>query len=234
MAIVEKEFFEPDEVPTATQLNAPYDALAVASAAIDETNEGAGWLTFKHLDSPSTLNPINKLFCYEHIGSVARTYNNEAYESVKSPAPASAPCEVALAYFPLENEIIRIHISGLVGQNTVEDDYDFVGADLGRPNYYAFRINITFSDSGGPDQALIAGYWGYSFTTNGLNRYFTTSTQNGPEINWQTFQASTIVKYTGTTGVRQYKKATLEVALFDGTNTLSITRHQIQVIRAKR
>ena len=36
------------------------------------------------------INPINKLFCYEHTGSVARTYNNEAYESVKSPAPASA------------------------------------------------------------------------------------------------------------------------------------------------
>ena len=232
MPIVEKEFFEPDEVPTAAQLNAPYDELAVASAAIDETNEGAGWLTFKHLDSPSTLNPINKLFCYEHTGGTPRTYQNEAYEPVKT--PTGTPCEVALNYFPNENEIIRIHISGLVSQNNVIDDYDFVGADLGRPNYYAFRINITYSDSGGPDQNLIAGYWGYSFTTNGLNRYFTSITQNGPEINWQTFQASTIVKYTGTTGVREYKSATLEVALFDGTNTLSITRHQIQVIRAKR
>lgn len=234
MPIVEKEFFEPDEVPTAAQLNAPYDALAVASGAIDETNEGAGWLTFKHLDSPSTLNPINKLFCYEHIGSVARTYTNTTYEEVKSPAPASVPCQVALNYFPLENEIIRIHISGLVGQNTVTTDYDFVGTDLGRPNYYAFRIRLTYSDSGGADQFIYPGYWGYSFTTNGLNRYDISSTQNGPEINWQTFQASTIFKYTGTTGVREWKAATLEVALFSGANTLAITRHQIQVVRAKR
>jgi hypothetical protein len=116
MPIVEKEFFEPDEVPTAAQLNAPYDELAVASAVIDETNEGAGWLTFKHLDSPSTLNPINKLFCYEHTGGTPRTYQNEAYEPVKT--PTGTPCEVPLNYFPNENEIIRIHISGLVSQNT--------------------------------------------------------------------------------------------------------------------
>jgi hypothetical protein len=233
MPIVEKEAFEADEVPTAAQLNDAYDALAVASADIDETNQGAGWLTFKHLDSPSTLFPINKLYHYFHTGSVARSYTNTTYESVKSPAPASDPCEVALNYFPKENEIIRLHISGLVGQNTVTEDYDFVGTNLGRPNYYAFRINVTFSDSGGADQSLIAGYWGYSFTTNGLNRY-TGFGQDGPEINWQTFQASTILKYTGTTGVREYKKATLEVALFSSANTLSITRHQIQVVQAKR
>jgi hypothetical protein len=233
MPVVEKEVFEPDEIPTAAQLNAAYDDLAVASADIDETNQGAGWLTFKHLDSPSTLFPINKLYNYFHDGSVARTYTNTTYDSVKSPAPASTPCEVTLNYFPKDNEIIRIHISGLVGQNTVVQDYDFVGTNLGKPNYYAFRIKLTYSDSGGPDTSLIAGYWGYSFTTNGLNRYDTSGGQ-GPEINWQTFQASTIVKYTGTTGVREYKKATLEVALFDSANTLSITRHQIQVVQAKR
>jgi hypothetical protein len=233
MPVVEKEYFEPDQVPTAAELNAAYDDLAVASADIDETNQGAGWLTFKHLDSPSTLFPINKLYNYFHDGSVARTYTNTGYDSVKSPAPASTPCEVALNYFPKDNEIIRLHISGLVGQNTVVRDYDFVGTNLGKPNYYAFRIKLTYSDSGGPDTSLIAGYWGYSFTTNGLNRY-DTGGGSGPEINWQTFQASTIVKYTGTTGVREYKKATLEVALFDSANTLSITRHQIQVVQAKR
>ena len=232
MPIVEKEYFEPDQVPTAAELNASYDALAVASADIDETNEGAGWLTFKHLDSPSTLFPINRLYHYFHDGSVAREYQNTAYESVKSPAPASVPCEVALNYFPKENEIIRLHISGLVSANTVDVDYDFIGANLGRPNYYAFRINLTYSDSGGADQSIIAGYWGYSFTTNGLRRYDIGG--QGPTINWQTFQASTILKYTGTTGVREYKKATLEVALFDGSNKLAITRHQIQVVQAKR
>lgn len=232
MPIVEKEFFEPDEVPTAAQLNAPYDELAVASAAIDEKNEGAGWLTFKHLDSPSTLNPINKLFCYEHTGSTPRTYQNEAYEPVKT--PTGTPCQVALNYFPLENEIIRIHISGLVGQNTVNADYDNTSPDVGRPNYYAFRIELAYSDNGGANQYIYPGYWGYSFTTNGLNRYETVALSIGPTINWQTFQASTIVKYTGTTGVREYKSATLEVALFDGSNILAITRHQIQVVRAKR
>ena len=233
MPIVEKEYFEPDQVPTAAELNASYDALAIASADIDETNEGAGWLTFKHLDSPSTLFPINRLYHYFHDGIVAREYQNTAYDSVKSPAPASVPCEVALNYFPKENEIIRLHISGLVANNTVDIDYDFVGANLGRPNYYAFRIKLTYSDSGGPDSSIIAGYWGYSFTTNGLERYVGPG-QTGPTINWQTFQASTILKYTGTTGVREYKKATLEVALFDGSNKLAITRHQIQVVQAKR
>lgn len=232
MPIVEKEFYEPDEVPTAAQLNAPYDALAVASAAIDETNEGAGWLTFKHLDSPSSLNPINKLYRYQHEGSTPVTYNNTSYAPVQN--SSGTPCEVSLNYFPLENEIIRIHISGLVGKNTVVEDYDFVGTDLGKPNYYAFRIKLTYSDSGGADQYIYPGYWGYSLTTNGLNRYETTSTVPGPNIQWQTFQASTIFKYTGTTGVREWKSATLEIALFSGSNDLDITRHQIQVVRPKR
>lgn len=232
MPIVEKEFYEPDEVPTAAQLNAPYDALAAASTAIDETNEGAGWLTFKHLDSPSSLNPINKLYRYQHEGSTPVTYNNTVYAPVQN--SVGTPCEVSLNYFPLENEIIRIHISGLVGKNTVVEDYDFVGANLGKPNYYAFRIKLTYSDNGGADQYIYAGYWGYSLTTNGLNRYRTDSTQPGPNIQWQTFQASTIFKYTGTTGVREWKSATLEIALFSGSNDLDITRHQIQVVRPKR
>jgi hypothetical protein len=34
MPVVEKEYFEPDQVPTAAELNAAYDALAVASAFV--------------------------------------------------------------------------------------------------------------------------------------------------------------------------------------------------------
>jgi len=233
MPIVEKEIFEADQIPTATELNRAYDDLATASAGLDSTNQASGWLTYKHLDNPTSLTPINKLYEYHYDGTTAVSYNNDAaYTPVVD--PLANPCTVALNYTAEQNEIIRIHISGLIGENTVEDDYDFVGTNLGKPNYYAFRIKLRYSDSGGADQFIYPGYWGYSFTTNGLNRYNTTPAQPGLTINWQTFQASTIFKNGAAAGVRLWKDATLEVRLFDGSNTLKITRHQIQVVRAKR
>jgi len=233
MPIVDKEAFEADQIPTATELNKAYDDLATASTGLDSTNQASGWLTYKHLDNPTSLTPINKLYQYYHDGTVSVSYNNDAaYTPVVN--PAATPCTVALNYTAEQNEIIRIHISGLVADNDVVEDYDFVGANLGKPNYYAFRIKLRYSDSGGPDQFIFPGYWGYSFTTNGLNRSNTNVTQPGLTINWQTFQASTIFKNSAATGVRLWKDATLEVRLFDGSNTLKITRHQIQVVRAKR
>jgi len=233
MPIVDKEVFEADQIPTASELNSAYNALSSSSTAIDAENQAAGWLTFKHLQNPDNLTPINKLYQYAYDGTGSVSYNNDAsYTPVVD--PLGNPCTVTLGYTAEQNEIIRIHISGLVGENNVEDDYDFVGTNLGRPNYYAFRIKLRYSDSGGADQFIFPGYWGYSFTTNGLNRYSTVSANPGLTINWQTFQASTIFKNGAAAGVRLWKDATLEVRLFDGANTLEITRHQIQVVRAKR
>ena len=233
MPIIEKENFETDQIPTAAELNRIYDQLAVASADLTDNNQAAGWLTFKHLDNPTALRPINNLFHYDDVGSTSVAYNNAlAWTDVVN--SAATPCEVTLSYFPEVSEIIRIHISGLINRAQVVTDYDFVGTNLGKPNYYAFRIKLTYSDSGGPDQTIFPGYWGYSFTTNGLNRYDTSATIPGLSINYQTFQASTIFRNDAAAGVRQWKKATLQVRLFDSTNTLNISRHSISVVRAKR
>jgi hypothetical protein len=232
MPIVEKTPFLPDQVPTAAQLNEVYNDLAVATAAIDEDNGGSNWLTYAHLTDPALNEPINKLYFAAYNGPTAVNYNSTVFQSMVS--NTGTITEVNLDYFPNETEVLRLHMSGLVGVPTVNVDYDFVGTNLGKPNYYAFRIMVTYSDSGGPDQNFIAGYWGYSFTTNGLNRYDTTSAPTGPSINWQTFQASTIVKYKGTTGVRQYKKAILQVAVFDNSNTLSVVRQSLQAVRARK
>jgi len=231
MSTVEKQVFEPGDIPTAAELNEVYDDLATASANIDSENTGAGWLTHKHLDDPASLRPINKIFSYQNDDATSVAYTSESYVEVED--SSGNPCEVTLGYLPEESEMIRIHISGLVSLNDVVEDYDFVGTDVGKPNYYAFRIKLTYSDSGGADAYIYPGYWGYSFTTNGLHRYETASGK-GPSIDWQTFQASTIFKYTGVTGVREWKKATLEVALFSNANTLRITRHSIQAIRGKK
>lgn len=233
MSTVEKTYFEAEDVPTAAELNKVYDDLATASASLDDTNMAAGWATYAHLYDPASNKPFNRLYDYQNDGVIPVDYNNDLTWDVVVDSVGNK-CEVDLNYFPNNKEIIRLHMSGLGGEHEVVTDYDFVGADLGKPGYYAFRIVIEYQDSGGGTQELIAGYWGYSFTTNGLNRYDTSPAQSGPSINWQTFQASTLVKYLGTTGVREYKKAKLEVRLFDGANTLQITRHQIQAVRAKR
>lgn len=232
MPIVEKALFEPDQVPTAAELNKVYDDLATASTSIDSDNQGANWLTYNHLQDPNLFRPINNLLLSFYNGPTAVNYTSTSWTPMVS--NLGVVTEINLNYFPNEAEVLRLHMSGSTGVPDVVTDYDFVGANLGRPNYYAFRIRVTYSDNLGPDQDLIAGYWGYSFTTNGLNRYATTLAPPGISINWQTFQGSTIVKYKGTTGVRQYKKAILEVALFDNSNTLGVFRQQLHAVRARK
>ena len=115
----------------------------------------------------------------------------------------------------------------MVGDHVITKDYDYVGANQGKPNYYAFRLLLTTSAG-----TVNLGEWGYSFTTKRSGALTSTVTQNiASAINWQPFAFSTV--YHVATSVT-FQKVELQCRVFDAGNQLSIERHQLYAIRAKR
>jgi len=49
MAIVKNNFFEDGDVPTAAELNQPYDDAAVVTATLGPENVADNWITVKHI-----------------------------------------------------------------------------------------------------------------------------------------------------------------------------------------
>jgi hypothetical protein len=235
MPIVLKPRYEPDEVPTAADLNAPYDDLEIASTAISDVNTASGWMTLKHIDKSS--NQANSIFHYQNSTTVSTSYNSTTFTTISQ---GGNPARVTLNFQPKQFETLRLQMSGLVSEVEVTDDYDYAGGGVpyttgpnkGKPNYYAFRILLTYND-GGPSTTTVCGQWGYSFTTSAYEKYFVDFLGEGTSIQWQTFQGSTLIQYNGATGTRTYEKAELQVAVFNAANTVKIARHQLQAIRAK-
>lgn len=235
MPIVLKPRYEPDEVPTAADLNAPYDDLGLASTAISDVNTASGWMTLKHIDKSS--NQANSIFHYQNSTTVSTSYNSTTFTTISQ---GGNPAQVTLNFQPKQWETLRLQMSGLVSEVEVTDDYDYAGGGVpyttgpnkGKPNYYAFRILLTYND-GGPSTTTVCGQWGYSFTTSAYEKYFVDFLGEGTSIQWQTFQGSTLIQYNGATGTRTYEKAELQVAVFNAANTVKIARHQLQAIRAK-
>jgi hypothetical protein len=226
--IQSKTYFVNGGVPTAAQLNAPYDDLQAST--INSENTATGWATWKHLVTPGTsATTCNDVYEYSNPTTTQTNYNNTSYAAV---AQGGNNCRVTLGFTPLAFEGIRFHGSLLVGTLDVATDYDYV-APNGKPNFYAFRIvvNTTF---GGVTSDKVVGEWGYSFTTK---TYGPLSSGGGftvlaGPIQWQTGQFSAM--YWPNNDATTFNYAELQVKVQNNTNTVGITRHAIQVIRGKR
>jgi len=92
--------FQPGDIPTATQLNAPYNELATDSAAIDGSNAASGWATHRHLQNPIA----NSAKEYENSNFVETTYNNTTYQTISQ---GGQPAEIILNYTPDLYDCIR-------------------------------------------------------------------------------------------------------------------------------
>jgi len=237
MSIVIKPRYEPDEVPSAADMNAPYDSLATASTSVGGVNTASGWITLAHIDT--SVHQANAVYYYQNDTSVSTSYNSSTFTTISQ---GGNNAEVALSYQPKQWEMARVHFSGLVADVEVDIDYDYLdpggappyvtGPNKGKPNYYAFRLLLSYND-GGATQYEVLGEWGYSFTTSAYEKYYVDKYGTGTSIQWQTFQGSTCFQYNGATGGRTYEKIELQVAVFHNLNTVNIKRHQIQVIRPK-
>ena len=216
---IAKKHYTQGEVPTATELNAPYDDLATASASVEADNTASNWATIKHFDT--SANQCNRLYDFSYTGTSVHTINSTTYTTIN----VVSLSEINFSgFFPDADEATRFVASGLVRDTTV-------GADEGSSNYYAFRLLLTYSDNGGADVTTTIGEWGYSLTARAL-----VTDQSGGianEIQYQTFQFSAVRRYDGTTGVREYKKIELQCKVNNALNSVDISRNQNFVISGR-
>lgn len=233
MPTVSNNVWYEGEVPTAAELNAPYDAIATASAGLNGDNCKDNWITIYHFGTE----PCNNLYSFVYDGTSDFSTSSTSYVTINS--TGVNPSEITLNYVPNQYEVLRIEISGLVTDIDAAVTYDTAlpAGQRGNPNYYAFRLLLTYNDGGGNLTQSI-GEWGYSFTTaGGDGRYYTTlpgdPEETGVPLGFQTFQASTLYLYTGTTGVRTLVKLELQAKVYDASNVLKVSRNNIVAVRAK-
>lgn len=227
MGIANKQHFNEGDIPTAAQLNAGYDSLQTQSAQINDNNTASGWITARHIYNAAPA--ANVLKSYMNPTTTLTAYNSTTYTTISQ---GGNPCEATLGYQPNQWEITRFSASGLVGTLICNTTYDYVGANVGKPNYYAFRMLLTY-DAGAGDVTETIGEWGYSFTPQSRLISDTTPGNYGElnPIQWQTFQFSTLRQHNGASGAVTYKKVELQIKVFDNTNTVRIARHQIFAVR---
>jgi hypothetical protein len=235
MTIVSKKTFSPGDIPTAAQLNAPYDDLASASANIKGNNSATGWITHRHLETDDTGQAVFNTCKQYNQPTGTSDYNNTAYQTITY---LGSPAQITLNYTPDIGEVVRFAASGMTGEHDVAIDYDyaaiapFIGPNKGKPNFYAFRLLLNHT-TGGVGGTIVLGEWGYSFTTktNGTLTFALAGGQVTAQINWQPFAFSTLYRQDQ---LRTLNSVELQCKVFDATNTLQIERHQLYAIRGKR
>jgi hypothetical protein len=227
MTLIDKKAFAPGDIPTAAQLNAPYDSLASASQNIEGDNSATGWITHRHLEVDKTGQAVFNTCKQYNQPTGTSNYNNTTYSTITF---AGSPAQITLGYTPDIGEVVRFAASGMVGDNNVVVDYDYIGANVGKPNFYAFRLLLNHTTVGVPG-TINLGEWGYSFTTKTNGPLTSLTPTVAGHIYWQPFAFSTL--YTQST-TRTLNSVQLQCKVFDATNTLQIERHQLYAIRGKR
>ena len=237
MAIVKNNFFEDGDVPTAAELNQPYDDAATVTATLGPENVADNWITVKHINA-QPAGVFNKLYKFIYEGTSQFSTTSTSYVTVNS--TGANPSEVILGYQPEQHEIYRVECSGLVTNIDATQTYDSTaGPPSGDRNYYAFRLLLTYDDGAGP-LTLNLGEWGYSFTSmaGGTSRYYTAANglaeNTGVPLGYQTFQFSKVFKHNGATGARTLTKIELQAKVNYNGNTLKVSRNNIVVVRATR
>ena len=136
MPIVNTNYFQEDAVPTAAQLNQPYDQLATASTGIEPINTAPNWVTRKHMSQSATV--CNDIYAKIDNASTSFTTSSTTYVTINN----SSLTEVILNYQPEQYEILRANASGLVTNIDVNVNFNnqLPAADQGKPNYYAFQL----------------------------------------------------------------------------------------------
>lgn len=221
MARVEKEHFEDGQVLEAGDLNLAYTQLQLGTIAITDDNTAPGWISRAHL---AGSNQCNSLFAYQNPTNSSTPYNSAVFTTLSD---GITPATLGLGFIPEVNDVVRFQASGLVNTLEVVSTYSTNGAD----NYYIFRLvlNVTL---GGSTSDIELGKWGYSLSDHSYNTYAGTDPDTHNTIQNQTFQFSTL--WFNNIANRTVNNVRLEISVVNPSNTVRITRHQIQAHWARR
>lgn len=232
MPIVKQNLWEEGDVPQAADLNAPYDNVATASAALDALNTRDNCITVKHF---ATGKPCNAIFDKVYDGTSQFSTNSTSYVTIDS--AGGDPTECVLNYTTNQFEVLRLEASALVTNIEATKSFDTalpVGT-RGDCNYYSFRL-LLYYNTGGGTLTLSLGEWAYSFTSScGEGRYYTANAgvieNTGVPLGFQTVQFSTVFR-ANSAGVT-YEKVALQVQVNDAANTVKVSRNNIVAVRGR-
>jgi hypothetical protein len=227
--ITNKTQFEPGDKPTAIKLNAPYDSLETALVGPDNTRNG--WMSRAHNGALATNVPtFNRCWNFENTTTSTHSYTSTSYVDVSQ---GGNTAEIVFNVSGLEaGEVWRFGASIMVANSTVTTDYDYVGSDEGKPNYYAFTLVSHTYDSGGSPGTTTLGEWGYSFTSKKSGTLASTLTPAvSNTINWQGAHMSTIMPITSALSGGEMTKIVLRCKVQNSSNTLKLERYSLWAIR---
>lgn len=156
MSKVGNQYFDAGQTPSATELNAVYDSVAVDS--VEDVNLDTEWAQRKHF-SPS--DSIVRLYTFDYDGTVDFTVSSTSWTTIEN--IGGTPSKVLPNTSTHSNVVVRVHASGLIAEGSLDgDDGDGTSAQINR-NTYAFRLYMSLNGSGTPTTVDMANCT-YSFT----------------------------------------------------------------------
>jgi hypothetical protein len=156
MAFIPHTKIREGEVVTAAKLNAPYDALDVATVNGDNTKPN--WATRYHFNK-GTGKFANEILYDEYTGTANFISTSTSYLTVNN---AGNLAEINTTKAINDDAILRFGANGIISEPDLNNDGLGIAANRGY-NFYAFRILMTYNTGGGPITEVVAEC-GYSFS----------------------------------------------------------------------
>lgn len=219
MAFIKRKKFKNGDVPTASQLNDPYDQLTASKVEPDNTKPN--WATRYHFNRNAPNRFANTISQYEYTGSGQYISNSTAYSTVIN---AGNPSRLTINKTVNNASIIRFQTSGLIGEPVVNDDGDGT-AGTASYNCIGLRLLMTYNIGGGSLTEVVAEC-GYSF--NRRSRLTVVSTGLDKPLWWRSFSLTGIKLVNVSNFTIEKVELQAKVGPNGGAgNTLSIERNNI-------
>lgn len=225
MAIIINDGFEEGDIPTATRLNAPYDALA--SSDVDPENTKPNWATRYHFNRNAPNKFANEIIMDEYTGNAVFNTASTSYVTVSN---AGNPAQISVNKAVNDDAVLRFQTSGIIAQPIVNDDGDGTNAEASY-NCMGFRLLMTYNTGGGSLTEVVAEC-GYSF--NRRSRLTNDSTGLDAPLWYRSFSFSGIYPVTQNNFVFEKVELQVKVGPNGGAgNTASIERNNIIMVIAE-
>lgn len=221
MSIVGNQYFEAGQKPTASELNAVYDAIDTDT--LDADNLDVEWANREHFD-PTVSDKLNRIFTFDYDGTVNWTTTSETWTTIEN--VGGTPSRILPNYICRGKALIRVHASGLISNLRLEgDDGNGTSAQINY-NTYAFRLYIGLNGSTTPTTIDIANCT-YSFTPKAALTSFNTYGSLSDPINYRSFSFSGVAVLQANDVI---DSIVLQACVGHAGNELNVQHNHIQMI----
>lgn len=219
MAFIKRKKFKNGDIPTASELNDPYDQLVISKVEPDNTKPS--WATRYHFNRTAPNRFANSISTYEYTGNVPHISSSTSYITVTN---AGNPSRLTINKSVNNASIIRFQTSGIFGELGLVDDG--VGTNpTASYNCYGIRLLMTYNVGGGSLTEVVAEC-GFSFTRR--SRLTIVHTGNDLPLWWRSFSLTGIKLVNSSNFVIEKVELQAKVGPNGGAgNTVSVERNNI-------